>query len=454
MKTNLRSLTLGSVALLLALLPGLPADADTILAQAPPAQGKAAPAPSPAPPPEKRDVSALFPPPAVSRQSTGQGAGRLSYTATAGNSAVAGPQGIGCRQHLPRRLHAGGGQRRGAPSRSSSMAARARPPPSCIWAPWGRVPSTSRPTAPPRSARRSSPTTPTPGSASPTSCSSIPSRPATAAAPPARRRPTAPSSASRRTRTPWPTSCGSTSRAQAACWHRCSWWARATAASAPGWSPTSCSPVALACKGLVLVSPALEFSMLRHNPYALLPAGAGAALASQRPTSSCATVRRARSISCPRSSASRARSYLVHMAAGLKNDAEVERRARALYGSRSRRHPRPLRPRHRAHLRARAPEARRSRAQPLRRGRQRRRAPAQRAPLRSDPRRRHVRARPRLRAVRARRARLSHRSHLRAAEPRRQRPLGLRHLADAAGLRRHARRAAEGAHAQSRRSAC
>src|SRR5688572_30715621 len=93
MKTNLRSLTLGSVALLLALLPSLPADADTILAQAPPAQGKAAPAPSPASPPEKRDVSALFPPPAVSRQSTGQGAGRFSYTATAATLPLPGPKG-------------------------------------------------------------------------------------------------------------------------------------------------------------------------------------------------------------------------------------------------------------------------------------------------------------------------------------------------------------------------
>jgi carboxypeptidase C (cathepsin A) len=87
MKTKLRTLPL---ALLLALLAAMPAGADTILAQAPPAaQGKAAPAPAP----EKRDVSRLFPPPAVSKQSVGDGASRLSYTATAATLPLAGSKG-------------------------------------------------------------------------------------------------------------------------------------------------------------------------------------------------------------------------------------------------------------------------------------------------------------------------------------------------------------------------
>ncbi len=306
MKTNLRSLTLGSVALLLALLPGLPADADTILAQAPPAQGKAAPAPSPAP----RPRSATSPPCSRHPPSRGSPRGRVRVGLPIRRRRRP------CLCRAPRdRLPPTSSTSptpwrratRGAPSRSSSMAARARPPPSCTWVPWGRVPSTSRPTAPPRSSPSRSPTTPTPGSASPTWCSSIRSRPATAAAPPARRRPTAPTSASRRTRTRSPTSCGSTSRAQAVCWHRCSWWGRATAASARGWSPTSSSPVALASKAWCSSrrrssSPCCATTPMRScRRRWCCPR-------SQRRTSSCATARRGRSTSCPRSSASRARS--------------------------------------------------------------------------------------------------------------------------------------------------
>jgi carboxypeptidase C (cathepsin A) len=92
MNTDFRRLILGSIALLPAWLCGVSARADTILAQSQPAQGKAVPSAPPASA-EKRDLSALFPPPVVSRQSIGQGAAKLSYTATAATLPLPGPKG-------------------------------------------------------------------------------------------------------------------------------------------------------------------------------------------------------------------------------------------------------------------------------------------------------------------------------------------------------------------------
>jgi carboxypeptidase C (cathepsin A) len=89
MTTSPRTSAVAALALLVAALPAMPAGADTILAQAPAAQGKAAAAPAA----ERREASRLFPLPAVSQQSVGQGAARLAYTATAATLPLAGPKG-------------------------------------------------------------------------------------------------------------------------------------------------------------------------------------------------------------------------------------------------------------------------------------------------------------------------------------------------------------------------
>ena len=97
MKTRVRSqsLHLAALALLLALLPGLPADADTSLAQAPPAQGKAPQRPRPHPPLRSATSPRLFPPTRRLAAVHGAGRERLAYTATAGDLAPAGRQGRG-----------------------------------------------------------------------------------------------------------------------------------------------------------------------------------------------------------------------------------------------------------------------------------------------------------------------------------------------------------------------
>lgn len=107
MKANTRTLALCGLALLVALLLAVPAGAGTMLAQAPSAQGKAAPAA------EKRDVSGLFPPPAVSRQSVGQGTAKLTYTATAATLPLSGPKGVVAANifHVAYTLEAGNAQR-------------------------------------------------------------------------------------------------------------------------------------------------------------------------------------------------------------------------------------------------------------------------------------------------------------------------------------------------------
>jgi carboxypeptidase C (cathepsin A) len=80
----------------------------------------------------------------------------------------------------------------------------------------------------------------------------------------------------------------------------------------------------IAVKGMVLISPALEFSMLRGNRYALLPT----ALA--LPSIAAAHLERRDGPAGPLDTLAEverfARSrYLVHLAAGLKGDAEIER---------------------------------------------------------------------------------------------------------------------------------
>jgi carboxypeptidase C (cathepsin A) len=90
MKNRLEAAALVSIASLLALAPGMPAAAGAILAQAaaPEAHAKAAP-----PTADKRDTARLFPPPAVSRHSVGEGDRRLAYSATAGTLPLTGPKG-------------------------------------------------------------------------------------------------------------------------------------------------------------------------------------------------------------------------------------------------------------------------------------------------------------------------------------------------------------------------
>ena len=173
MKTNLRSLLLAASRCCWRCCLRPAGQRRPILAQAPAAQGKAAPAPAPSP--EKREPS-----PRCSRPTPSRGSPR--GRARAGSPTRRPLQLCRCRAQgidvpptsstSPTRWMRA---TRGAPSRSSSMAGPARLPPSCTWAPWGRAPSTSRPTAPPRCSPSRSPTTPTPGSTSPTWCSSIPS---------------------------------------------------------------------------------------------------------------------------------------------------------------------------------------------------------------------------------------------------------------------------------------
>ena len=89
----------------------------------------------------------------------------------------------------------------------------------------------------------------------------------------------------------------------------------------------------IAVRGAVLISPALEFSMLRGNALRAAAAGAGAALACGR--ASGAARRPAGLARHPAGGrALRARDrYLVHLAAGLKNDAGDRPHAGPLHGA-------------------------------------------------------------------------------------------------------------------------
>jgi carboxypeptidase C (cathepsin A) len=80
----------------------------------------------------------------------------------------------------------------------------------------------------------------------------------------------------------------------------------------------------IAVRGAVLISPALEFSMLRNNPYALLP------LALVLPSLAAAHLERRDGLQAsletlPEVERFARERYLVHLASGLKNDAEIDR---------------------------------------------------------------------------------------------------------------------------------
>jgi carboxypeptidase C (cathepsin A) len=80
----------------------------------------------------------------------------------------------------------------------------------------------------------------------------------------------------------------------------------------------------IAVRGAVLISPALEFSMLRHNPYALLP------LALALPSLAAAHLEQRDGLQAslgvlPEVERFARERYLVHLASGLKNDAEIDR---------------------------------------------------------------------------------------------------------------------------------
>lgn len=80
----------------------------------------------------------------------------------------------------------------------------------------------------------------------------------------------------------------------------------------------------IAVRGAVLISPALEFSMLRNNPYALVP------LALTLPSLAAAHLERRDGLeasleSLPEIERFARERYLVHLAAGLKDDAEIDR---------------------------------------------------------------------------------------------------------------------------------
>ena len=196
--------------------------------------------------------------------------------------------------------------------------------------------------------------------------------------------------------------------------------------------------------------------MLRHNPYALLPLALVLPSIAADAPGAARRRRRARSISC-REVERFAREQLsrAHGGRPASNDAEIDRAlarytglAADVIGSHH----------GRVSVRTFAREYEKRGDRVLSRydgvvsaaG-----AAAQRAPLRSDPGRRRCRCSTPAFTQYAR-AELGYRTDLpyRLLNRERERPLGLRHLADAAGLRRRARRAAEGAHAQSRRSAC
>ena len=140
----------------------------------------------------------------------------------------------------------------------------------------------------------------------------------------------------------------------------------------------------IAVKGVVMISPALEFSMLRGNPYVPLP------LALVLPSIAATHLERRDGAEgslaiLPEVERFARSGYLVHLAAGVEERRGHRPHARALHRAAAGRDPRPDEPGVGAHLHARIREARRPRAQPLRRHRQRPGAAPQRDPLRSYP---------------------------------------------------------------------
>ena len=182
----------------------------------------------------------------------------------------------------------------------------------------------------------------------------------------------------------------------------------------------------IAVRGAVLISPALEFSLLRGNAYALLPQ------VLVLPSLAVAHLElrdglQASLDTLPEIERFARERYLVHLAAGLKNDPEIDRTLARYTGLA----PDLIRRDHsRVSVRTFTREYQRDSDRVLSRydaAVERTGAAAQRGALRSDPGRGRGGADAGVHALCARRARLPHRPALLAAQSRCERALGLRH---------------------------
>ena len=202
----------------------------------------------------------------------------------------------------------------------------------------------------------------------------------------------------------------------------------------------------MAVKGVVMISPALEFSMLRGDRYVPLPAAL--ALPSIAATHLERRDGPAGSLEILPEVERFARSgYLVHLAAGVKGNAEIDRTLARYTGLPAT----PIRDHNsRVTVRTFTHEYEKGGDRVLSRYDATVTAPVpRRSEIRFDPILDGAVSvlTPAFTQYARGRAGLSHRPRILPAQPRGQRPLGLRHLLDATGVRRRARRAADRTHA-------